>query len=191
MKTSPGSSTRSSTPPSPSPCRSASRRADRSLGRVDPIAEARRQWMEHHWEEAAPGMAVVTSIMRAQQVLLARVEEKLAEFDLSFARFELLRLLAFTRHGELPLGKLGARLQVHPTSITSAVDRLEAQGFVERHRHPTDGRTTLAVITRSGRRTVERATVVLNDEVFSDVGGLSERDTAQLYRLLEKVRRHY
>jgi DNA-binding MarR family transcriptional regulator len=163
----------------------------RSLVDVDPIAEARRQWVEHGWVDAAPGMAAVTSIMRAQQVLLARVDEKLAEFDLSFARFELLRLLAFTRHGELPLGKLGVRLQVHPTSITSAVDRLEAQGLVERRRHPTDGRTTLAVITRSGRRTVERATVVLNDEVFADVGGLSERDVAQLYRLLEKVRRHY
>ena len=61
---------------------------------VDPIAEARRQWTEHGWGDAAPGMSVVTSIMRAQQVLLARVDEKLAEFDLSFARFELLRLLA-------------------------------------------------------------------------------------------------
>jgi DNA-binding MarR family transcriptional regulator len=156
---------------------------------MDPIAEAHRQWVEHGWEDAASGMAAVTSIMRAQQVLLARVDGKLAEFDLSFARFELLRLLAFTRHGELPLGKLGVRLQVHPTSITSAVDRLEVQGFVERQRHPTDGRTTLAVITRSGRRTVERATEVLNDEVFADIG-LSEREVAQLYRLLDKVR-HY
>jgi DNA-binding MarR family transcriptional regulator len=156
---------------------------------VDPIAEARRQWVEHGWTDAAPGMAVVTSIMRAQQVLLARVDEQLAEFDLTFARFELLRLLAFTRHGELPLGKLGVRLQVHPTSITSAVDRLQAQGFVERHAHPTDGRTTLAVITRSGRRTVEEATEVLNDKVFADLG-VTEREVAQLYRLLEKVR-HY
>jgi DNA-binding MarR family transcriptional regulator len=154
---------------------------------MDPIAEARRQWEEHGWEAAAPGMAVVTSIMRAQQVLLARVEEHLAAFNLTFARFELLRLLAFTRHGELPLGKLGVRLQVHPTSITSAVDRLEAQGFVQRLRHPTDGRTTLAAITRSGRRVVERATLVLNDEVFADIG-LNEREHSQLYRLLEKVR---
>ena len=86
---------------------------------MDPIAEARRQWQEHGWSDAADGMATVTSIIRAQQVLLQRVEEHLAPFGLSFARFELLRLLAFTRHGELPLGKLGARLQVHPTSITS------------------------------------------------------------------------
>ena len=111
------------------------------------------------------------------------------EFGLTFARFELLRLLAFTRQGRLPLGKLGVRLQVHPTSITSAVDRLEAQGFVERQRHPTDGRTTLAVITRAGRRTVERATTVLNDEVFVDLG-LSRTEAEALYRLLEKVRKY-
>jgi DNA-binding MarR family transcriptional regulator len=134
-------------------------------------------------------MAAVTSIMRAQQLFLARVDQCLAPFGLTFARFELLRLLAFTRHGELPLGKLGVRLQVHPTSITSAVDRLETQGFVERRPHPTDGRTTLAVITRAGRRTVENATTVLNDEIFTDIG-LSERETAQLYRLLEKVRNY-
>ena len=155
---------------------------------VDPIAEARRQWVEHGWSRAAPGMAAVTSIMRCQQVLLARVDERLAAFGLTFARFELLRLLAFTRHGQLPLGKLGVRLQVHPTSITSAVDRLEAQGFVERRRHPTDARTTLAVITGAGRRTVERATAVLNDEVFVDLG-MSTKEAEALYRLLEKVRK--
>jgi len=155
---------------------------------MDPIAEARRQWQEHGWSDAADGMATVTSVIRAQQLLLQRVEEHLAPFGLSFARFELLRLLAFTRHGELPLGKLGARLQVHPTSITSAVDRLAKQGFVERRPHPTDGRTTLAVITDAGRDVVERATKVLNDDVFSAMG-LTERESTQLYRLLEKLRR--
>jgi DNA-binding MarR family transcriptional regulator len=134
-------------------------------------------------------MAAVTSIVRAQQVLLARVDEQLAQFGLSFARFELLRLLAFTRMGELPMGKLGVRLQVHPTSITSAVDRLEAQGYVERRPHPTDGRTTLATITPTGRRVVEEATVVLNEKVFVDIG-ISDADAERLYDLLEQVREY-
>lgn len=153
----------------------------------DPIVEARRQWEAHGWGDAAPGMAVVTSVMRAQQVLLARIDAHLAPFDLTFARYELLRLLGFTRHGELPLGKLGVRLQVHPTSITSAVNRLEAQGFVARRPHPTDGRTTLASITPAGRDVVERATAVLNVEVFAGLG-VGERDLATLFRLLTKLR---
>jgi DNA-binding MarR family transcriptional regulator len=155
---------------------------------LDPIAEARRQWEAHGWGEVAPAMAAVTSVMRAQQLLLSRVEEHLGPFELTFARFELLRLLAFTRHGELPLGKLGDRLQVHATSVTNAVNRLEVQGFVRRQPHPTDGRTTLAVITDAGREVVERATLVLNAEVFVDIG-LGDREVGQLFRLLEKVRR--
>lgn len=133
-------------------------------------------------------MAALTSLMRTQQVILARVDDRLSPFDLTFARFELLRLLAFTRQGALPLGKLGQRLQVHPTSITSAVDRLERQGFVERRSHPTDGRTTLAVLTTSGRRVVESATEVLNEEVFADIG-LELREVEHLLRLLAKVRK--
>ena len=37
----------------------------------DPVAEAQRQWSAHGWEHAAPGMAAVTSLMRAQQIVQA------------------------------------------------------------------------------------------------------------------------
>ncbi len=37
-------------------------------------------------------------------------------------------LLSFTRTGALPLGKVGERLQVHRTSVTNIVDKLEAGG---------------------------------------------------------------
>lgn len=156
---------------------------------MDPIAEARRQWEARGWTDAAPGMAAVTSVMRVQQLLLATVDARVADHGLTFARFELLRLLAFSRSGALPLGKIGDRLQVHPTSVTSAVNRLEAQGLVRREPHPTDGRTTLAAITDTGRDAVEQATADLNGAVFGDLG-LSDRDLAALYRLLGKVRVH-
>jgi DNA-binding MarR family transcriptional regulator len=133
-------------------------------------------------------MAVVTSVMRTQQILLARVDEVLAPFGLTFARFELLRLLGFSREGALPLGKAGARLQVHQTSITNAVDRLEAQGLVRRVRHPTDGRAVLAEITAEGRRVVKRATVELNARVFTDLG-LDDGELERLFAVLETFRR--
>jgi DNA-binding MarR family transcriptional regulator len=154
----------------------------------DPIAEARRQWEAHDWVAAAPGMAAITSVTRAHQIFLARIDDCLGPFELTFARYELLRLLAFSRKGSLPLGKIGDRLQVHATSVTSAVNRLESQGFVRRDPHPTDGRTTLATITRTGRSTVERATRALNEHVF-ETTGLSARDTQTLFDLLGKVRR--
>ena len=86
-----------------------------SLG-FDPIAEARRQWDGHGWGTASAGMEAVTSVMRVQQLLLHSIDAALEPFGLTFARFELLALLSFTREGALPLGKIGARLQVHPAS---------------------------------------------------------------------------
>jgi DNA-binding MarR family transcriptional regulator len=154
---------------------------------LDPIAEARRQWIAHGWSDVADGMAALTSVMRAQQLLLARCDAVLAEHGLTFARYELLALLSFTRHGELPLGKAGARLQVHPASVTNAVGRLVDQGLVERVPHPTDGRGALARITEEGRRVVAHATTRLNAEVFAALG-LTGREAGTLTALLRKVR---
>lgn len=153
----------------------------------DPIAEARRQWESHGWERAASGMAAVTSVMRAHQIFLAKVDGALRPFDLTFSRYEVLMLLSFTQKGEMPLGKIGARLQVHAASVTNAIDRLEQQRLVARRPHPTDGRTTLARITTVGRRRCAEATEVLN-AVFERIG-LDEEQSEQLSELLTTVRR--
>jgi DNA-binding MarR family transcriptional regulator len=153
----------------------------------DPIAEARRQWEAHGWGEVADGMAALTAVMRAQQLLLGRCDDVLADVGLTFARYELLALLSFTRHGELPLGKAGTRLQVHPASITNAVNRLVDAGLVRKVPHPTDGRGTLAAITDEGRRVVASATARLNAEVFGALG-LTTREARTLTALLRKVR---
>jgi DNA-binding MarR family transcriptional regulator len=153
----------------------------------DPIAEATRQWRAHDWDQAAPGMAAVTSVVRAQQILMARVEEVLRPFDLTFARYELLTLLHFSQSGALPLSRIGARLQVHPASITNAVDRCEAQGQVCRRPHPSDRRATLAEITPAGRELVAKATESMNREVFTDLG-LSGDDLEVLVGVLARFR---
>ena len=82
----------------------------------------------------------------------AKTAEALRPTGLTFARYELLMLLLFSREGRLPMGKARARLQVHPTSVTNAVDRLEAAGLVRREPHPTDRRATLVSFTERGAR---------------------------------------
>ena len=152
----------------------------------DPIAEARRQWREHGWGDAELGMGVVTSVMRVQQLVSSRVDAALAPFELSFARFELLRLLSFTRRGELPLSRLSELLQVHPTSVTNAMQRLVADDLVVRAPHPSDGRAAVAVITPAGRDLVDRATPALN-AVFEDLG-LATGEAEELFDLLRRMR---
>lgn len=156
--------------------------------RVDPIAEAKRQWMAHGWTDAAPGMTLVTSVMRAQQLLLARVDETLRPFGLTFARYELLTLLSFSREGRMPMASAAGRLQVHPTSVTNTVDRLEASGHVRREPHPDDGRAILVVLTDTGRDVADRATAALNAQVFEEPG-LVRADVDELVSIIARMRR--
>lgn len=153
----------------------------------DPIAEARDQWIRHGWAAAADGMAMVTSLVRVQQLLMERIDGVLRPLGLTFARYEVLRLLSFSRSGSMSMTRLGSLLQVHPTSVTSAVDRLQAQGYVERLRREQDRRVILASITPEGRDIVERATEGLNTHVF-EAPGLTDDQVAALTGLLGVIR---
>lgn len=151
----------------------------------DPVAQARAHWVERGWGQVADGMAAVTSLMRAQQIVLGRVEAVLRRFEVTFARYEVLMLLLFSKRGSLPMRVIGQRLQVHPTSVTNAVDRLEAAGLVRRVPHPTDRRATLIELTQAGEEVALAATRALNDEVFADVG---VSDPAGLVATLRELR---
>ncbi|MFI9506637.1 MarR family winged helix-turn-helix transcriptional regulator [Nocardia sp. NPDC052566] len=154
---------------------------------LDPIAEAHRQWTGHGWSDVADGMAAVTSLVRAQQIVMARVDEALRPTGLTFSRYELLMLLSFSKTGGLPMAKASARLQVHPTSVTNTVDRLEAAELVKRVPHPSDRRATLIEITDAGRELVARATTELNRKVFA-LPGLPPDRLHTLLQLLAEFR---
>ena len=148
----------------------------------DPIERAGELWEDRFGPAAA--MRVATSIMRAQQLLIARFDATLKPYGLSFARYEALVLLHFSRAGALPLSVIGERLMVHPTSVTNTIDRLAAQGFVERRPNPRDGRGVLAAITTSGRDVVARAT----EDLMRDGFGLTAYDEEQLSELFGMLR---
>jgi DNA-binding MarR family transcriptional regulator len=154
----------------------------------DPITQARQQWVEQGWADAADGMAAITSLMRAHQIVLARVEATLRPLGVTFARYEVLMLLWFSKRGSLPMKIIGSRLQVHPTSVTNAVDRLEDAGLVTRSTHPDDRRAVLVALTPAGRELAERATKALNTEVFEQPD-LSGRDVRSLVDVLTQLRR--
>ena len=151
----------------------------------DPIEQAARQW-ERRWPEM-PRMRAVTSLMRVHQLVLTELDELLRPLGLTFARYEVLVLLSFSRRGALPLGKIGERLQVHATSVTPLVKRLEAAGLIERHPHPEDGRAVLASITPGGRAVTEQATDLITSARFG-LASLDEEACDALTRLLTTPR---
>ena len=152
----------------------------------DPIARAAELWQDRIGDATA--MAAVTSVMRVQQILQSGVDTALKPHGLTFARYEALVLLTFSKRGSLPMRVMGERLQLHPTSVTNIVDRLEAEGLVRRIPHPTDRRTTLAEITEPGRELRAAATASVTAIDFG-LQGLTSKQTATLTELLTKVRK--
>lgn len=151
----------------------------------DPVEEAARQWATQ-WDEM-PRMRAVTSLMRVHQLVLTELDELLRPLGLTFARYEVLVLLSFSRRGALPLGKIGERLQVHATSVTPLVKRLEAADLIRRTPHPEDGRAVLASITPRGRMVMDQATEAIVGARFA-LGALSDAECDRLTSLLTRPR---
>ncbi|WP_441250210.1 MarR family winged helix-turn-helix transcriptional regulator [Kitasatospora sp. McL0602] len=151
----------------------------------DPIARADELWT-NRWG-GVPAMSAITSVMRAHQILLSRVDAVVKPYGLTFARYEALVLLTFSRTGELSLSKIGERLMVHPTSVTNTIDRLVRAGLVARRPNPLDGRGVLAAITDQGREVVEQATRELMAVDFG-MEGYSAAQCHEVFELLRPLR---
>jgi DNA-binding MarR family transcriptional regulator len=151
----------------------------------DPIERAAAIWERRFGD--AQAMAAVTSIMRAHQILLSELDTLLRPFGLTFARYEALVLLSFSRAGALPLRLIGERLMVHPTSVTNTIDRLERAELVLRRPNPHDRRGTLAEITAAGREVVAKATEVLMTAEFG-LRGYDDDELFAMFSLLRSLR---
>lgn len=155
----------------------------------DPIEEARQQWIAQGWDKAAPGLALIASLVRTQQIFVQRLEQELRPLGLSLARFEILMQLLFSRNGSLALGRMRTRLQVAPGAITNAIDRLEQDGLVRRQSDAADGRVTIASITRAGRTRGLKAAQIVNERVYEKMD-LDPDYMHTVYEQLRVIREH-
>jgi len=153
----------------------------------DVVEASRRVWLERWDEEAASGVAVFTAVLRSYQLLIAQVNDVMRDHDLTFARYEVLAWLGTDPESSLTLSWISNTLRIPPATVTNLIDRLEADKLVRRVPHPSDARTTLAVITARGRRVVDGATRDLNATVYAGIG-LSARKRGQLIDLLAELR---
>jgi DNA-binding MarR family transcriptional regulator len=152
----------------------------------DPIVVADEHWKQMGCDTGWRFRASL-SIYRTDDIIRESDEVALRPHGLTRAKHEALAILYFSRSGELPLGKLGERLLVHPTSVTSIVDALERRGLVGRVGHPTDRRATLARITPKGRRAMQDSCATIAAE-RSGLGALTDDNAQTLFDLLARVR---
>jgi DNA-binding MarR family transcriptional regulator len=168
------------------------RRSSRRTGGFEPapfdVVEASRQvWLRHWNAEAASGMAVFTAVLRSYQLLADEVNRVMRRHNLTFARYEVLNWLATDPESSVTLSWISKTLRIPPATVTNIIDWLEQEKLVRRAPHPSDARTTLAVITPRGRKLMQNATDDLNASVYEQIG-LSEEQRLQLTDLLAQLR---
>ena len=132
-------------------------------------------------------MAVFTAVLRSYQLLNEEVNAVMKGHDLTFARYEVLTWLATDPDSARTLSWISKTLRIPPATVTDVIDRLEDDELVRREPHPSDARTTLAVITARGRRVAMAATQDLNATVYEQIG-LTEPQRGQLLELLAELR---
>lgn len=151
------------------------------------VEASRRVWLERWDPEAASGMAVYTAVLRTYQLLNDQVNTVMRRHDLTFARHQVLAWLAMDPESSLTLSWISKTLRIPPATVTNIIDRLEDEGLVRRVPHPSDARTTLAVITARGEKVAAEATRDLNETVYECIG-LSEPKRRRLVDLLAELR---
>lgn len=128
------------------------------------------------------------AVLHASSVLEGRVEARLSDVGLSLAKLAALHHL--TAAGEsLPLGQLADRLACVKSNVTQLVDRLEADGLVNRTGDPNDRRSRLAVLTDAGRFAYTQGSQIQMQAERELFGVLTAEETDKLHELLGKLQR--
>jgi len=133
------------------------------------------------------GCALTLLLLDAARAVEARVERALADEGLSLAKLGALRHLALAKEA-LTLTQLAERHCCGRSNVTALIDRLEADGYVERIVDPNDRRTVRATLTEAGRSAYARASAILAEYERSIDERLGQAPRAELARGLQTMR---
>ena len=134
---------------------------------------------------ATSGVHLWLVLWKAYSAVSRLAEKSIASTGLGSSDFRVLEILL--HKGSLPVNTIGPKVGLTSGSISIAVDRLQAKGFVERRSHPGDLRTRLVSLTASGRSLIETAFKRHAEEMEELVTCLSARERADLPAALKKL----
>ncbi|HEY9713422.1 MAG TPA: MarR family transcriptional regulator [Chroococcales cyanobacterium] len=89
--------------------------------------------------------------------------------------------------GPMPVNAIGEKLSLTSGSMTTAVDRLESRGLVERRYSETDRRARVVVLTTAGKRLIKDAFKKHEEHMEEVAQSLSVSERQTLLRLMKKL----
>jgi MarR family transcriptional regulator, organic hydroperoxide resistance regulator len=125
---------------------------------------------------------LIVDWQRVTHRLLSALEDELTGLDLSAAETNVLACLADTERPSVR--QLGDATAQRPSTLTGVLDRLERRRFIERRPNPADRRSTLIVLTTTGRDAARRVAEAF-ERVAARVPANTAAEAEQLLRALE------
>jgi len=151
---------------------------------MEPLKDARASWKRIY--PGSDEFAAAVAILGAERIIASRMIAILGKYSLTMADWSVMTTLKFAETEELPLGKIADVLDVHATTVTNAVDRLEKRGWVRRDPHAFDRRTIRAVLTEKGSKHVAEVQEALAEAKFG-LTALAATERRDLAALLIKI----
>jgi DNA-binding MarR family transcriptional regulator len=130
-----------------------------------------------------------TGLLHAHASLVREVDRELrGAHDLPLPWYDVLSQTASAPGGRIRMGALAERVRMTPAGLSGLVDRLQRADLVERQPCNGDARGMYAVVTRQGRRLLERAHPTYRAAVRQHYTGRIERADLELVgRVWERV----
>lgn len=143
-------------------------------------------FIEH--DHGKQSLRVWLRLLRATTQIEHEVRRRLREaYDMTLPRFDMMAAVSRNPEG-VTMGDLSRHMMVTGGNVTGLVDRLEAEGLLERRPHATDRRSYVIALTPAGRRAFAEMAATHEGWVENILGDLSDSEMERLIGLLNKVR---
>ena len=124
-------------------------------------------------------------LMKAHEAMRQHADRHIRSLGIGFSDFLALEVLL--HKGPTPVNEIGRMVQLTSGSITTAVDRLERKGMVERRNDPEDRRARVVHLTPAGRKLITCAFADHERAMERAAAGLTPEEREQAVVLLKKL----
>jgi DNA-binding MarR family transcriptional regulator len=131
----------------------------------------------------------ITEIMQSLRRIFKAIQDYSYDVSDKFGTTgpQLWALKTISQNESLPLGELGRRMYLHPSTITGLIDRLEKKGLVERERDQTDRRVIKLALTSKGKGLVKRAPNPIQGKMIYGLRKLRRKELNSIHHSVQKL----
>jgi DNA-binding MarR family transcriptional regulator len=131
----------------------------------------------------------ITEIMQSLRRIFKAIQDYSYDVSDKFGTTgpQLWALKTISQNESLPLGELGRRMYLHPSTITGLIDRLEKKDLVERDRDQTDRRVIKLLLTSKGKGLVKRAPNPIQGKMIYGLRKLKRKELNSIHHSVQKL----